>query len=128
VAELGGAGNVATITDAVAAELRERGYEPAHPWHFPRPGTYAARLGRAGFEVRSLWLFDRPTELPGADGLRAWFDQFGDGLLAPAGSERDAVVAAVEKRLRPERFDPRRGGEGAWVADYRRLRFVAVRA
>ena len=48
---------------------------------------------------------------------------FGDSLLAPVeGEEREAVLAAVEERLRAGRFD-----DGSWIADYRRLRFAAVR-
>jgi len=36
--------------------------------------------------------------------------------------EQDTVLSAVEERLRPTLFD----GD-TWVADYRRLRFVAGR-
>jgi SAM-dependent methyltransferase len=127
VAELGGRGNVAAIVEAVVEELRDRGYDPDDPWHFPRLGAYADRLERVGFEVRHARLFDRPTDLEGDEGLRRWLEQFGDALLAPAGEEREAVVAAVEDRLRGELYDPDRGEAGAWVADYRRLRFAAVR-
>jgi SAM-dependent methyltransferase len=38
VAELGGAGNVATIIDAVHGELADRGYGTVHPWYFPGVG------------------------------------------------------------------------------------------
>jgi len=61
VAELGGAGNVTTIVEAVQAHLRERGYEREHPWCFPTVGEYAATLEAGGFEVRLARLFDRPT-------------------------------------------------------------------
>lgn len=123
VAELGGAGNVATIVAAVERELAERGYECSTPWQFPTIGEYATRLERHGFEVQYATLFDRPTELDdGEDGLAAWLGMFGDSLLAPCSPEEtEAVVAAVEDRLRPALFD-----DGSWTADYRRLRFVAV--
>jgi len=122
VAELGGDGNVAAIVDAVLDELDDRGYDAEKPWHFPTVGEYASRLERHGFEVRDATLFDRPTELDGEDGLRNWLDVFADGLFAPlAESEREAVVAAVEDRLRPAYYD-----DGVWTADYRRLRFRAV--
>lgn len=125
VAELGGSGNVGTILDAVLAELRERGYDAANPWYFPTIGEHASVLEEHGFEVRSAVLFDRPTELSGADGLGNWLDVFGDSLLAPLSeSERDAVVAAVEDRLREDLYD---AASETWTADYRRLRFVAVR-
>ncbi len=123
VAELGGADNVAAIVDATLAALADRGYDGENPWYFPTVGTQATTLERHGFEVRYATLFDRPTELDGgADGLANWLHAFGDGLLAPApADERDAIVADVEDALRAERFR-----DGTWVADYRRLRFVAV--
>ncbi|ELY87812.1 type 11 methyltransferase [Natrialba hulunbeirensis JCM 10989] len=124
VAELGGTGNVQSIVDAVRAVASERGYEVDFPWYFPSVGEYATVLESNGFEVRYATLFDRPTELDGgADGLASWLAMFGDGLLAavPEG-ERADVIAAVEDRLRDEYFV-----DGTWVADYRRLRVVAVR-
>ena len=125
VAELGGAGNVAAIVDAVGDELEARGHERRTPWHFPTVGEYAVRLESHRFEVRYATLFDRPTELDdGADGLRSWLRMFGDELLEPVpDDERPDLFASVEDALREERF---RGG--TWIADYRRLRFVAVLA
>lgn len=123
VAELGGVGNVATITDALEAELAARGYPGEHGWYFPSPGEYASLLEDAGFEVRALRLFDRPTPLEGADGLRRWIEGFADELLAPlTNAEREAVVAAVEDRCRDDLY-----ADGEWIADYRRLRVIAVR-
>jgi len=124
VGELGGLGNVGAIVDAVGAELGRRGYETGTPWYFPSIGEYATRLERAGFEVRHARLFDRPTPLEdGEDGLRNWLEMFGDGLFAavPA-DEREGVYRAVEDRLRPTLY-----GDARWIADYRRLRFLAVR-
>ncbi|RLM59439.1 methyltransferase domain-containing protein [Halobellus sp. Atlit-31R] len=124
VAELGGAGNVDTIVDAIETELDERGDEPpADPWYFPTVGEHATHLESRGFEVRYARLIDRPTELDeGEDGLAAWIEMFGDRLLGsvPA-AERDAVIAGVEDRLRDDLCE-----DGTWIADYRRLRFVAA--
>jgi trans-aconitate methyltransferase len=127
VAEMGGTGNVAAIVSATLAELRARGYDRVHPWYFPTVGEYATRLERHGFEVRRAVLFDRPTELDdGEAGLRNWLEMFGDSLFAALSEgEQAEVVTAIEDRLRDELFD---GDEAVWVADYRRLRFVAVRA
>jgi trans-aconitate methyltransferase len=124
VAELGGSGNVSRIVGAVEAELDERGYEAGEPWHFPSVGEYAGRLERHGFEVRLARLFDRPTELEdGEAGLENWLRMFGGELLgAVPEAERAAVRAAAADRLREELFEA-----GTWTADYRRLRFVAVR-
>jgi trans-aconitate methyltransferase len=124
VAEMGGSGNVASIVGAVFAELDARGYEQSTPWHFPTVGEYASRLESHGFEVRYATLFDRPTELDdGEDGLAAWLEMFGDTLLEPVpDGELDDVVTAVEDRLRTELHE-----DGVWTADYRRLRFEAVK-
>ena len=125
VAELGGAGNVATIVEAVLTELHERGYEAMNPWYFSTVGEHASLLERHGFEVRHAVLFDRPTELDGPDGLANWLDVFGDSLFAPLSkNERESVVEAVEGRLREGMYDLE---SETWTADYRRLRFVVVR-
>ena len=123
VAELGGRGNVASVVDAVAAELDARGYPCENPWYLPSVGEYAPRLESHGLEVRRAALFDRPTELDGGtDGLSEWLAMFGDGLLASVPeTETESVIDVVATRLRPEWFD----GE-AWTVDYRRLRFRAV--
>jgi hypothetical protein len=74
--------------------------------------------------VRLARLFDRPTELEdGEAGLENWLRMFGGELLgAVPEAERAAVRAAAADRLRDELFEA-----GTWTADYRRLRFVAVR-
>ncbi|MFB6232702.1 MAG: trans-aconitate 2-methyltransferase [Haloarculaceae archaeon] len=124
VAELGGAGNVATIVDAVEAACGDRGLRTENPWYFPTVGEHATLLERHGFEVTHARLFDRPTDLDGGEaGLREWLGMFGDSLLAPLSPEQQAaVVTDVEERLRPTLYDPE---SSTWTADYRRLRFVA---
>ena len=68
-------------------------------------------------------LFDRPTELDGDDGLDSWLRMFGDTFFDGLDErEVDDVVAAVEDALRADLYR-----EGSWIADYRRLRFVAER-
>ena len=126
VAELGGRGNVSQVEAAIRAELDARGYDTDHSWYFPSVGEYAPRLAAHGLEVTEAVLFDRPTELDGGEsGLREWVGMFGGELLAPVSeADREAVLDAVEDRLRPELYDPE---TGTWTADYRRLRFVAER-
>jgi len=122
-AEMGGAGNVAAVRAAFRGAAAERGYELAEPWRFPTVGEQATRLERHGFEVRCAELFDRPTPLPGEEGFREWAAAFGDALLAPVpDAERPDVVADAASRARSELYR-----DSGWIADYRRLRFLAVR-
>jgi hypothetical protein len=93
-----------------------------NPWYFPSPGEYATLLERAGFEVRYLILFDRPTAQEGGEaGLRNWITAFYPDLISklPPGMA-EPFVRRVEEILRPELFR-----EGRWTIDYKRLRFAA---
>lgn len=65
-----------------------------------------------------MHIFDRPTALAGADGMRAWIEMF---VKAPFHGmdpglrleiERDAVAA----------LEPTHRRDGVWYADYTRLR------
>lgn len=127
VAEFGGAGNIAGIAEAVRAALRETtGQEVPHSWYFPTIGEYAAVLENQKLTVHAAWLFDRPTPLDGADGMRNWISMFGGGLFAGAVSLTDdvkrRVIDLAEARLFATHFR-----NGQWFADYRRIRVVAVR-
>jgi trans-aconitate methyltransferase len=125
VAELGGRGNVRAIESALRTAAEWVGVAPDGPgWYFPGVGEYAALLEADGLEVRYAALFDRPTQLEGEGGLRDWVAMFARGALESIPADRrEAFLRAVEEAARPalER-------EGVWVADYRRLRVVAVRS
>jgi trans-aconitate methyltransferase len=126
VAELGGAGNLATLRAAVDAELAALALGRLEtPWYFPSLGAYAALLEAAGFEVRAAWSFARPTPLAGGRaGLASWLDMFAGGWFAPLTPEsRAALTRGVEKRLEASLW---RGDH--WELDYVRLRVVATRA
>lgn len=122
VAEFGGHGNVAAIITAMRSAALAYGGDAslAGPWFFPTAQDYAAMLEEAGFTVRRIGLFPRPTPLP--TGLEGWlitfrkvfFDQF-------EGERREAVIAHVAGLLRPALCDRR----GRWTADYVRLRAAA---
>ncbi|MBB4934572.1 trans-aconitate methyltransferase [Lipingzhangella halophila] len=122
VAELGGSGNIAAI-DTEARRLRAglSLADPASPWYFPTVAGYTAVLERAGFDVTGAWLFDRPTRLDGADGLRSWVRMFAGHLLAGV-PDTDAFLVELDGRLRSSLYR-----DGAWWADYRRLRVTATR-
>jgi trans-aconitate methyltransferase len=124
VAEFGGRGNVAAVVAALrAAAERVAGVAVESPWYFPSVGEYAVLLERHGLEVTFAALFDRPTPLEGADGLRRWVEMFGGPYLDRVPPDRRAAfLDAVEAAGRPAL-----SRDGGWVADYRRLRVVAVR-
>lgn len=124
VAELGATGNVSAIERALSAELRTRGYEVTSPWYFPTVGEHAVVLEEHGFDVRYMRVFERPTELDGEDGLRNWLSMFCESFFESVPDrERREIVATVEARLKPDMYR-----DGTWLADYRRLRFVATPA
>lgn len=126
VAEMGGTGNVEQIASTAVQELRSRGYDAETPWYFPGIHEYTPRLAEHGLEPRRAVLFDRPTELDGGQqGLRNWLEMFGDSIFAGVpDDEQAAVIESIENQLREDMFEE---AAGTWVADYRRLRFVAVR-
>jgi trans-aconitate methyltransferase len=124
VAEFGGRGNVQAIAAALVAAAARLGMPPQEPpWYFPGIGEYATLLEASSLEVRLASLFDRPTRLEGAGGLRDWVAMFGRVWLeaVPQGKQEE-FMQAVEDAARPTLFR-----EGGWTADYRRLRVVAVR-
>jgi hypothetical protein len=94
-----------------------------HPWCFPSPAEQADRLGSAGFEVRLLEHFARPTPLAAGDSAADWFRMFGRWLLeATPGERHDELLAAVDRLAAPVL----RAADGTWTADYVRLRWWAV--
>ena len=124
VAELGGAGNIEVILDALGTAMAEAGLpEPVCPWYFPTLGQYASLLEAGGFQVASMEHFPRPTPLAGGDdGLADWLAMFGGALTATVPPD---LLAEVVDRL-GELAAPRLRRPEGWVADYWRLRFVAV--
>ncbi|HTV89150.1 MAG TPA: methyltransferase domain-containing protein [Stellaceae bacterium] len=124
VAEMGGHNNVAAIMVALAAVLGRRGFDAQalSPWYFPSAAAYRAKLERAGFAVLEIGILPRPTVLE--SGIDAWLDNFADDFFAPlAAADRTAARNEVIGLLRPVLTDE----TGAWIADYVRLRFRAVR-
>ncbi|BCX02750.1 MAG: methyltransferase type 11 [Candidatus Roseilinea sp.] len=124
VAEFGGAGNVAHITNAIRnTRYALTGEDHPHGWFFPSIGAYASLLETYGLEVQAAWLFDRPTPLEGEDGLRHWLTMFGGEMLRGLAAEEIAhVTAQAERTLRTTHYR-----DGQWFADYRRIRIVAVK-
>lgn len=124
VAEMGGRGNVSKVHAAIAAARAKLGYD-ARPsvLFFPALSRYATLLEANGFEVVSMQLFDRPTALQGEHGLAEWALSLARNEIddIPA-RDIDAFNAELERIGRAELHDGTQ-----WIADYRRLRFVAKR-
>jgi trans-aconitate methyltransferase len=124
VGEFGGAGNVATIHQALMAGMRALGYDPEilNPWYFPTPEAYRTELEAGGFEVTQIALIPRPTPLP--TGVRGWLETFANPFTqALPEAERSAFLDTVIKTVEPTLCD----ASGQWTADYVRLRFAATK-
>ena len=118
VAELGGQGNVQTILTSLE---QVSGRADLNPWYFPSLGEYVMLLEQVGLEVTFAHLFDRPTNLGNA-GLAGWLEMFSQRFFADLSVAQWAqMVAAVEADTR------QLCQNGEWIADYRRLRIVAIK-
>lgn len=122
VCELGGCGNVQILVEGAYRALRQLGVtqpERFNPWYYPSVAEYSAILERCGIEVTFAHLFDRPTPLQhGERGLETWFRMFGAHLMEPL----DDAGAREFLRIVSDYAAPRLLRDGAWTADYRRLR------
>lgn len=126
VAEFGGKGNVQMITN----EMRKQAYalglpyeEERFPWYFPSIAAYASIMEEVGFTVTFAQLYDRPTKLEGAEGLRNWIKMFGHAMFGEIAAEKlEGITTNVENSLRETMFR-----ENVWIADYKRLRVIGIK-
>ena len=127
VAELGGRGNVQVLVEGAYRALKQLGIpdpERYNPWYFPSVGEYATLLERHGLEVTLVAMFDRATPLEGgAAGLKDWFAMFGAHLTEGLAPARHAEFFRLVEGYAEEYLLR----HGQWVADYRRLRIVAMK-
>lgn len=124
VLEMGARHNIQRIHTTLESVLRERGLAPVCPWFYPSTAQYATLLEERGFEVRFASTFPRWTRLEHPErGLREWLEMFAQPYLkiVPPG-QLEGVFHDMETHLRPELYC-----DGAWYADYRRLRVVAIK-
>ena len=125
VAEMGGDGNIAALDAALRRALAEHGLTgielPQN--HFPTIGQQAAALEAAGFRVERASWFRRPTPLEPGSTPADWTQHFRAAAWHQVPEPQQAAVATRVDEL------ARAAGQwdsGRWVADYCRLRFVAV--
>jgi trans-aconitate methyltransferase len=124
VGEFGGKRNVEAIRSALHSALRKRGIDPwsVDPWYYPSPDEYSELLECHGLRVEYIELIPRPTKLPGD--ILGWLETFAQPFTNSIGEmERSDYLAEVKSALEPNLRD----AEGAWTADYVRLRFKAFK-
>jgi len=123
VAEFGGMGNVHHIVEAM------RSVFAGHPeyghfhdlWYFPTPEQYGKILEEHGFTVISIELIPRPTPI---DDIRNWLAVFSNGVTAHLNDSQTAQFRAeVREILKTTNHSIQEG----WVADYVRLRVLAIK-
>lgn len=123
VFEFGGSGNCARIHAGLRRAFERRGLDYRMGFYFPSVGQYAPMLERAGFRVELAMLFDRMTELKGQNGLADWMRMF---IRTPFGAmseaRRQEIIAEAAEALRDQLY-----WDGAWHADYVRIRFKAAK-
>lgn len=126
VLEFGGKDNIQQIWTALKMVLQKRGYaENANIsfWYFPSIGAYATLLEEQGFSVVRAEHFARPTLLKGENGLKDWLLMFTDNFFAGiAAGEKADILEEIATALKPTHFV-----DGQWVADYKRIRVMAVK-
>ena len=127
VAEMGGKGNMEHMIAATQQVLEKHGYKKLgerRPWYFPSLGEYAGKLEARGFRVTFAIHFDRPTLLhDGKQGVSKWLSMFGDTFFEGIPeTERQEILSEITALL-----EPNYQKDGNWYADYKRLRFIAVK-
>jgi len=127
VGEFGGKGNNQLMMAATETVLKKHGYvkgDFTHPWYYPSTAEYATKLEAGGFRVTFATHFDRQTLLQdGREGMAKWFNMFGSSIfkMVPA-NELPQILNEITDLLQPTNEI-----DGQWYADYKRLRFIAVK-
>ena len=124
VCEFGGYGCAERVHSALERAFAARGLTYPRVFYFPTIAQHAPILEAAGLRVTCALLFDRPTPLLGEDGLTDWIHMFVktpfEGL--DAGLQEEIIAEAVSSLE-----DTLRRADGAWLADYVRIRIKAVK-
>jgi trans-aconitate methyltransferase len=127
VAEMGGKGNMGKIIAATKTVLTAHGYTKLaekQQWYFPSLSEYTTKLEAQGFRVTFAAHFDRDTLLQdGRQGVAKWLNMFGpiyfEGI---AQAEKEQILNEITDILEPDY-----NKNGNWYADYKRLRFIAIK-
>lgn len=110
---------------ALISALNRRGKDGKSysPWFFPSDQHYKALLEEQGFQVKSVTLNPRPTELP--TDIGGWIETFGFTFLAALDTEEERKQM-VEEIVEELRYTHQRE-DGTWFIMYNRCRVVAYK-
>ena len=127
VLEFGGKNNVKTIIDQLRSSLKKRGYlnqSKLELWYFPSAEEYSKELELAGFKVVLSESFNRKTELTNQkDGIKDWISMFAKSFFKGVDSiDVEEIKTEVQEGIKEKCFN-----NGKWYADYKRIRFVAIK-
>lgn len=127
VAEMGGKGNVGKMISTLRVILEKFGYEQQAQMQylfFPSIGQYTSMLEEVGFHVSYAALFDRETLLQDqAEGVKKWITMFAsDFFIGVKEADQQTILQQITQQLEPYYHR-----DGEWYADYKRLRFIAVK-
>ena len=124
VGEFGGSKNVARMHDALRTSAQKLDLPIFEPHKFfPSIGVFAPLFEEAGFELQFAHLFERHTPLEGEEGAKNWFRQFCATYLdSLPKAQREALLDEAQEALRSTNRN-----QNGWFADYRRLRFLAIK-
>lgn len=121
--ELGGSDNTRQIHEALHISFKKYNLTYENPFYFPRVSEYTQILENAGFKIRYLINFKRPTLFKGEDGMKQWIEMF---LNIPfkniPESLKDKIIQNTVEILKPQQYN-----EGNWYLDYERLRIKAIK-
>ena len=127
VLEFGGKGNVQTIVNQLRNSLAKKGYleqSKLQLWYFPSIAEYTTELESAGFRVLMAQHFNRPTELAEENtGIKDWISMFGERFFKKVTAKHvEEIKIEVQEMVKSECLI-----NGKWFADYKRIRFVAIK-
>ncbi|NUM54415.1 MAG: methyltransferase domain-containing protein [Candidatus Hydrogenedentes bacterium] len=125
VAEFGGEGNVAIIQAGIRKALDTLGIDSfgIFPiWYFPGIAEYSQLLDANGLEVLWAAMIPRDVQLDDPEtGLRDWIRMFAGNVLQVIPEQNvKEFLAHAETYCRVQLYR-----DGAWHADYRRIRVIA---
>ena len=127
VAEMGGRGNVGKMIAATQQVLLKHGYVDQAAivmWYFPGLGEYTKRLEDQGFRVTFATHYDRKTPLQDGDkGVAKWIAMFGNEYMKGVPEDQKQEILKEITDL----LEPQYNENGQWYADYKRLRFIAIK-